>query len=64
LLATNDSSRLKLHEQKDSFSDRQASTSMSVSSFVDVKDLMKIDDTTVFTISFKLSSRKERANSA
>ena len=37
---------------------------MSVSSFVDVKDLVKIDDTTVLTISFKLSSRKERANSA
>ncbi len=59
----NDSSRLSSREQKDSLSDRQASTSTSVSSFVDVKDLVKIDDTTVLAISFKLSSWREKADS-
>ncbi len=63
-LATNDSSRLNSREQKDSLSDRQASTSTSALSFVDVKDLVKIDDMTVFAISFKLSSRRESADSA
>ncbi len=62
-LAMNDSSRLSSREQKDSLSDRQASTSTSVSSFVDVKDLVKIDNTTVLAISFKLSSWRERADS-
>lgn len=60
----NDSSRLSFREQKDSLSDRQASTSTSASSFVDVKDSMKVDDKTVFVVSFKLSSWRERADSA
>ena len=47
--------RLGPREQKDSLSDSQASTSTSASSFVDVKDLVRVGDTAVPTVPSKLS---------
>ncbi len=54
--AMNNSSRLSLREQKDSLSDKQALTSTSALSFVNVKDLVKVSDTAVPAVPFKLSS--------
>ena len=63
-LATDGSPRLGPREQKDSLSDSQASTSTSASSFVDVKDPVKVGDTAVPAVPSKLSPRRGRADSA
>ncbi len=55
-LAMNDSSRLNSREQKDNLLNKQALTSTSALSFINVKDLVKINDMTVSAIPFKLSS--------
>ncbi len=52
----NDSSRLNSREQKDNLLNKQALTSTSALSFINVKDLVKINDMTVSAIPFKLSS--------